>query len=139
MDYNSIMDIQYKIVSKEKDLFTDRLLNMGKIMRTIDNEKRIIKQGIYAIGTQKDLRIYNKHTNDSHLRELNELKKYESDILEPTETTIGYDNEIFNNNVFTEEQSMDDMIENEALALENEEYDLFGNDEDMNDNNLDDE
>jgi hypothetical protein len=140
MSYHDLMEIQYKLVAKEKNNFTDRLKDMSKDIRRIDNEKRQIGQGIYAIGAQKDLRIYNKYTNDKNLR-VSGLRKHENEMIEQLFNEDNEDNDdnddrqIGNVDYLRQEEN---DLENEALDLENQEFEIHDNDEDYDDGNIDD-
>jgi hypothetical protein len=140
INYELIQERAIKIIAKEKDIFTDRLLHMGKELRRIDTENRKIGQGIYAIGTQKDLRVYNKDTYDEHMERVKGLAEYETDIIGLGETDIydGDDNvNNYDNNDNTVDVEQDQMNINEAAMIEMEEYEIIGNDDDYNDGNGD--
>jgi hypothetical protein len=143
MSYHDLMEIQYKLVAKEKNNFTDRLKDMSKDIRRIDNEKRQIGQGIYAIGAQKDLRIYNKYTNDKNLR-VSGLRKHENEMIEQLFNEDNEDNDDNDDNDDRQIGNVDYLrqeendLENEALDLENQEFEIHDNDEDYDDGNIDD-
>jgi hypothetical protein len=136
IDYDTQKDYNIKIIAKEKNIFMDRLKYMSRDIRRIDTEKKIIGQGIYA---QKDLLVYNKNTYDDNKKLMDDLMHYEQFMFE----TDIYDNIEQNNQtelptVNEDETEFDDMNINDANIIEQEEYELVGNNEDYNDGNIDD-
>jgi hypothetical protein len=113
--YEYIMDRVFKLREKEKDTFTDRLQNLTDEERDADTILKINKLGVWSKGLQKGLTKYVKEDYDD--------EKILMEKLVEAERTVTKNKNVTAQNM---QQYVDDFLEqeDEAAAIEEEEYDM---------------
>lgn len=137
--YDIIQDRVFKLKEREKDLVTDRLKSMTDEERDADTILKITKQGMYSIGLQKGLTVYDDEFYDR--------EQTLRDEMVVAETKIRRKNNLANDeNVnilvdeYLEQQLTDNIIDDDAYDMSNLNEDFYDGYDytDIGDDNYDD-
>ena len=128
ISYEEIQDRVFKLREREKDMFTDRLKKMTDEQRDADTILKINKLGIYSIGMQNGLTMYDKvfYEKEEGLRE--EMTKAEKKIRKNNPDANDENIDILLDE-YMEQQEVDNQIEEESNDMRDitEDY-MDGND-----------
>ena len=133
VSYEIVQDRVFKLREREKDMVTDRLKNMTEELRDVDTILKINKLGMYSVGMQKGLTMYDKdyYENEEELR--NEMSKAEKKIRETNPDSNDGNIDLLVGD-YMEEQDNARGIEDDAYGSDDgydeyDEYDEYDNDE----------
>jgi hypothetical protein len=124
VSYEIVQDRVFKLREREKDMVTDRLKNMTTELRDVDTILKINKLGMYSVGMQKGLTMYDKdyYENEEELR--NEMSKAEKKIRETNPDSNDGNIDLLVGD-YMEEQDNARGIEDDAYGS----YDPYGSDD----------
>jgi hypothetical protein len=81
VSYEDIMDRNFKLKEKEKNIMTDRLKEMSNEKRAVDNVMKIHKLGLWSKGIAKGLTTYVKDAFDEEYGFRGEMEKLDLELM----------------------------------------------------------
>ena len=122
-DYQRIKDKSFKAKEYEKNGIRDRLYGLNEEQRYLDTTMKSLQLGIYNVGLQKGLTVYDKNMYESERDFRHEMNNFEEPEFYMNQDIELEGNENYNANE-TYNQTNDDDVE-QLLVNENIEFDAF--------------